>query len=345
MKDMKKMKKIVSMLLAMVMMFALAATALAADGQITINKGVTLGLFKVADLAVVNGGSSVYTLTSDFAKTQIVFEGMNASRSNEAAKELEAIVNEKKLQGLQCVTNEKGLASFKKLEPGMYLVIQCENGASVPAYTKMDPYLVSVPLGQREEEQRSWLYEVSTLPKTEIGVVPLDCEIYIKKNVFKGDERTTVDDTFYAGIFTLDQEEYVLEQVIELKQNDTVTALLPGKDGQEEGEVTYWIFETDQEGSRIDKTEFAYEISGEGSVSLNRENPSGEIEITNTVKEDSGDLDSSSSGSGSSGSKGGSGSSNVKTGDETPVELLVVICLGAMILLGALAGKAIRKIR
>ena len=105
-------------------------------------EGVTLQVFLIAKLTVENGGSSTYTLTSDFAKTGIVFDGMSASSSNQAAKECKAIVLERELTGQAAVTDAEGMVYFENLEPGMYLVMQTANADSVPLYTEMDPYLV-----------------------------------------------------------------------------------------------------------------------------------------------------------------------------------------------------------
>ena len=424
-------------------------------------EGVTLELFKVADLTVINGGSSTYTLTADFAQSNLSFDGMKASESNEAAKALKAIVQGKKLQGVSVVTNQSGKAVWSDLEPAMYLVVQTANADTVPLYTEMDPYLVSVPLGENADGQTSWKYEVNTEPKVEVGRKPttgkitvtkrvgiyqgteialleavdstfyfgifkdeegtvpfredyiqavqlknasagtavfeelpegtyyifevdskgtvikpdqtvennglpyvcivegsettavaidpdnevlegkiafnnvfydlpsgyyMEAEIQIKKNVYNGTDKVTVDDVFYAGIFTKENGSYVLNQVVELKQNGTVTVpvMLSGDSGQ--GETEYWIFETDKSGKRIEESTFSYEVSGEGSVKLSKDDLTGSVELTNKIKKEA--LEESTEKATSNG---------VQTGDETPIvpyiaafaaALLVMILIG-----------------
>lgn len=101
-------------------------------GKAVAIQGVTLEIFKVAKLDVINGGSAVYTLTSDFAKSEVVFEGISASESNKAAKTMKAIVLEKELKGQAAVTDENGKVVFENLDPGMYLVMQTANEDTVP---------------------------------------------------------------------------------------------------------------------------------------------------------------------------------------------------------------------
>lgn len=115
-----------------------------------------------------------------------------------------------------------------------------------------------------------------------------DAWISISKQVLRGDSQTTVDDTFYAGIFTKDETDgsYNLFKVVELVQNDTVTVEVPlgGENG--ENPITYYVLETDADGNIIDLDEFAYEVSGEGSVSLDVDHTKGSIAIVNTLLEE-----------------------------------------------------------
>lgn len=115
-----------------------------------------------------------------------------------------------------------------------------------------------------------------------------DAWISISKQVLRGDSQTTVDDTFYAGIFTKDETDgsYNLFKVVELVQNDTVTVEVPlgGENGEDP--ITYYVLETDADGNIIDLDEFAYEVSGEGSVSLDVDHTKGSIAIVNTLPEE-----------------------------------------------------------
>lgn len=111
--------------------------------------------------------------------------------------------------------------------------------------------------------------------------------------------------------------------------------------------ITYYIYETDADGNKIDKTSFAYAVGGEGAVSLDENDTTGTITITNTSKSDvngdeqisspdaGGSNDTSSSdgsGGSSSGSSSGSGSSSTasaSTGDESRVGLWLLFFAAA----------------
>ena len=113
-------------------------------------------------------------------------------------------------------------------------------------------------------------------------------EININKQVLKGTTQTTTDDTFYAGIFTKgDDGVYNLFMVVPLVQNDTVTVEVPlgGEDGTEP--INYYILETDADGNILDLDVFEYEVTGEGTVALSKENLTGNINLVNKIPEES----------------------------------------------------------
>ena len=112
-------------------------------------------------------------------------------------------------------------------------------------------------------------------------------EININKQVLKGTTQTTTDDTFYAGIFTKgDDGVYNLFTVVTLVQNDTVTVEVPlgGEDGTEP--INYYILETDADGNILDLDVFEYEVTGEGTVALSKENLTGNINLVNKIPEE-----------------------------------------------------------
>lgn len=432
------------------------------DGEKVYIQGVTLEAIKVADLSVINGGSSNYALTEPFADMEVKFEGMTASDSNLVAKDMKAIALEKGVTGQSAVTDADGKAYFTDLEPAMYLVMQTANADTVPLYTEMDPYLVSVPTGVTDDGENAWNYEVSTNPKTEIGrkpttgsitvtkrttmkqgndMVPLisvdsvfyvglfkdeagtipfnddylkeihiqnasagqvtytglpegayyvyevdseghiirngekvegygpdytclvegngeqrvlldpdlevpegsvafnnmyeflpegyemEGKINIAKAVYKGKERVNVDDTFYAGLFTKTNGEYILNEVVELKQNGTVSIPIVLEGSAKPAPMEYWIFETDAEGNRVDKKTFAYEVSGEGLVTVTADKTTASLTLTNKIKDnpkEPGD---------------GKTSKSSKTGDNNPIALYAILGLGAVILLFLLMHK------
>jgi pilin isopeptide linkage protein len=109
--------------------------------------------------------------------------------------------------------------------------------------------------------------------------------IDITKNVVFDGSQVSTDDTFYAGIFTSETEETPLI-VTELSNNSTVAVEVPlgGESGDEE--ITYYIYETDADGNKIDKDSFGYVVTGEGEVSLDKSNTEASITITNEEKDE-----------------------------------------------------------
>ena len=70
--------------------------------------------------------------------------------------------------------------------------------------------------------------------------------INIKKNVMIDGVASTVDDTFYAGVFSTESNgELTLEKVVTLKQNGSVEVMLDLPKDQEINSVTYTVLETD----------------------------------------------------------------------------------------------------
>ena len=115
----------------------------------------------------------------------------------------------------------------------------------------------------------------------------LKANIDILKEVLKDGSSVTVEDTFYAGIFTKDASgNYNLYKVVQLEQNGTVTVEVPlgGAEGTEP--ITYYVFETDQAGNRVTEDNFIYDVSGEGEVTVSKDNNYGSLTITNTVPAD-----------------------------------------------------------
>ena len=160
----------------------------------------------------------------------------------------------------------------------------------------------------------------------------------ITKSVLKNGEVMDTDDVFYAGIFT-SETAAVPFKVIQLENNETVTIEVPlgGENGDEP--IVYCVFETDENGNKLDKDAFSYEVSGEGTVTLDKENLSGNITITNSfITKDENSDESESEGDSESDSDGDNKSKKTekkkksttsKTGDRTPVGVWLILCLGA----------------
>ena len=106
--------------------------------------------------------------------------------------------------------------------------------------------------------------------------------IDITKQVLENGVEKATDETFYAGIFTGETENAPMT-LVELKNNGKVTVEVPlgGPDGDQP--ITYYVFETDAQGNKLDKDTFIYIVSGEGQVSVSREKIQSDITITNNL--------------------------------------------------------------
>ncbi len=120
------------------------------------------------------------------------------------------------------------------------------------------------------------------------GQYYIDAELNITKNVLDGGKTINPDQTFYAGVFTMNEDgtyQLLEGQVIALSSNGTVTTNVPlgGEYGTDE--ITYYVFETDAQGNILVSGDeaFGYDITGGGAVTLSQENFRETVEITNTV--------------------------------------------------------------
>lgn len=128
--------------------------------ETTYLDGATFTLYKVADLVRngdVNAGD--YKLINEFEMADINFDGMTASESEVAAKELARM-------GLtsydSATTDMKGNAVFEELTDGMYLVIETSVSGTSADYSFADPFLVAAPQFNGE----TWISEIICSPKT-----------------------------------------------------------------------------------------------------------------------------------------------------------------------------------
>jgi hypothetical protein len=208
-------------------------------------------------------------------------------------------------------------------------------------------------------------------------------DIYIAKLIrFKDGSTADVNDTFYAGVFLDEAGENLLSDasVVELKnnvkydENETekpanVEVPLGGETGTDP--VTYYVYETDENGVRIDESDFAYTITFDApSVELkfttDPDSLQGVVTITNTEKEESlpevtatpqaaepttyysspeetvtATPTATPAPAGTSGNS--STSSSVRTGDDTPIALY--LCMAAVAALAGVGAMYMRKRR
>ena len=188
--------------------------------------------------------------------------------------------------------------------------------------------------------------------------------INIKKNVMIDGVASTVDDTFYAGVFSTESNgELTLEKVVTLKQNDSVEVMLDLPKDQEINSVTYTVLETDKDGNPVDDDTFKYTVTGQGEVTLNNDNRyTVTKEITNSLSSEPTPIPTVTPGGNhggndritpipNNGTAGGTAPNDtsgtarrsVKTGDDTPIGVWVGILAAAIIVGGGAAYGVKRK--
>lgn len=192
-----------------------------------------------------------------------------------------------------------GTAVWKDVPAGTYYVFELDEKGN-PIAINQQVYV---------DEENSWMYNVKDANEKENNQVIVsrsgssgnmyvdnyfyylphgyyqNCTIRISKNVLKNGKKTTVDDTFYAGIFEKDSDGLlILVSNVELEQNNTVelNIQLPEEDIPEE--ITYIVKETDKNGTPVSKKKFPYTVSGEGKIILKEsEGYEGEVTLTNSL--------------------------------------------------------------
>ena len=224
--------------------------------------------------------------------------------------------------------NTSNTITFDNLPAGVYYILECDenwkpvklasegensSGTSISYVTYVTAggkastgeleFDLSAPEGEWNKKVGVENMYITELPEG----LKLDGRIQIKKNVRKngGSEQDTADDyTFYAGIFTIKEENGTkteeLFDVVELKNNDTVTVDVPlgGEDGMQP--ITYKIYEMQAAGETDDGqmqftyvgSDFPFEcdiISGK-EITLTYDEaagsvPDGTLTITNTRKD------------------------------------------------------------
>lgn len=110
--------------------------------------------------------------------------------------------------------------------------------------------------------------------------------LWIEKKVLLNGEETTTDDTFYATVNEIDPDtgDETKITTIELEQNAKVMVSFQITDlADKDVTHTYRVFESDENGNPIDKSTFAYEVGGEGNVSFVGEDDEKTITITNSI--------------------------------------------------------------
>lgn len=309
-----------------------------ADGsqETGILAGANLLAYQVADLTV-SGGSTDYQWLEPYGSIEAVkaisLAGMTASDSDTAANAIKEYVVANNVSGAATATsNSEGKAVFSGLTPGIYMVYR--NDADTLATQEkqtINPFLVMVPGISTKEGVNTWNYDVEAFPKVGIprpddgGLVDLG-SVTIQKEVLDANGNTTTfnDKQFYAAVFTKsDSGDYTLVKSTQLQQNGSATI-----SDLEVG--TYYLFETNKDGSLINTSSFGFEITGNGQIVQIGSGDEVNVKLTNKEKEHSSQTETDST-NGSSGGSSSRSSNSVKTGDETPIAMYVSLLAAALI--------------
>ena len=248
------------------------------SGQITVTKKVTL----------LNGGSTEELIAADDTFYVNLFTDAAGKYPYKGAMP----------QAIHLVNASAGSVTFSDLAQGTYYVYETDANGNVINLDQLSLHNGSQFMCIVDGGSNVVQLDLKAGPKE--GFVNLENafyklpdgyyykgEININKQVLKGNSQTTTNDTFYAGVFTKDEQGiYNLYQVVELVQNDTVTLEVPlgGEDGTES--INYYILETDADGNILDLDVFEYEVTGEGTVTLSKENQTGNINLVNRIPEE-----------------------------------------------------------
>lgn len=264
-----------------------------------------------------------------------------------------------------------GTATYSDVPDGTYYIFELdENNKPMTLNQEMQvangrTYFYNVT-DSAEKEDNSTTISKETTPETVAYVnnnyyyLPdgyyLSGKIDIKKRVLVGGQESTVNDTFYAGVFEKNSDGSLkLVQTVELKQNDTVTVTIPFEQNTMPDKVTYTVKETDKDGNILNANDFPYAISGEGDVTLEQSQQyKGSIELTNSKDAETtpgatntpapGSNDNNNGGNGNNtpaNNNGGSTSqSPVKTGDTSNPAMWALILICSAIVIGIFVKRA-----
>lgn len=256
-----------------------------------------------------------------------------------------------------------GTATWTDVPDGTYYVFELdEDGKILQQNTeiKVDDenhyyYNVTKPNGESEEKSNQVVIGGDSGAVEAAAYVnnyytkfnrPTRGHISIKKNVMIDGVVSTVDDTFYAGVFSTESNgELTLKKLVTLKQNDTVNVTVELPDDQVPDSVTYTVLETDKDGNPVDDDTFKYTVTGQGEVTLNTDNKfTVTKEITNSLSSEPTPIPNNGTAGGTApNDTSGTARRSVKTGDDTPIGVWVGILAAAIIVGGGAAYGVKRK--
>lgn len=245
-----------------------------------------------------------------------------------------------------------GKASFEDLPKKVYYIFETdENGNAIPVDEEQEDNGITWVCQLEDHSSQEINLDVNQdSPDGSVGFYNMyydlpDGFLYkgnldITKEVLRGDKTVTVDDVFYAGVF-FDKEATDLVTVEELEQNGTIRIEVPlgGEHGDEP--ITYYVYETDEDGIPVSEESFEYLVSGEDKAELRKGSLEESVTITNTEKvvtptptptetitptPGSSVTGTPIPGGGSYSSPGGK---SPKTGDDTPIGMFLALIVAA----------------
>lgn len=169
---MKYMNRIAALLLAVLLLCALPATAYAHEPLDESRKGAITLEMEFDGKAVTGGSLTAYRVGQIQVRAEgdrfvptpamLAFPGSYEDiTSPKLAEEVAAYVEAKRLKSYATVENQDGKAVFSDLELGLYLIVQTE---ASEGYEPLKPFLVSVPMSEDER----YVYEVNAAGKFQL---------------------------------------------------------------------------------------------------------------------------------------------------------------------------------
>jgi hypothetical protein len=217
--------------------------------------------FSVYQVGSLNA-QGAWELTEPLRDKGVELNSLNyASQWDAAASRLAYLVQTQGLQGKIGVTDSSGQMNMEGLAEGMYLVVQHEG----KTYGDISPFLVSVPC----QDGEAWTDDVTVYPKSsytpdeEKGKITVTMRAtYLDMSLMEIVDLLPTDVTYYVGIFLDAQgtvpygDDYIRPiRMQKISKGTAVFENLP--------KGTYYIFETDKYGNRVNPDTFPYLISGE----------------------------------------------------------------------------------
>lgn len=154
-------------------------------------KGAEITLYHIADVKEIDN-NLVFSLKSELSECNINLDDL---ADNDLVHEISKC-NIEATKKQVSITNTSGIVKFDDLDLGLYLVKQTK---SVKEYSDIDSFLVELP----KVEEKSWIYDIKSKPKTDIYKV-IDLIIEKKWNSHNKDIPKEVTIELYDGANLID---------------------------------------------------------------------------------------------------------------------------------------------